>query len=383
MEGWFVRGLALVFLVVCLTGCGDPGGSASAATTAGSPPAGDSPAVENPDEDAIAVRVQAVRSAPLSSIYSTSATLRAEKQASVTSRTRGVIRRLLVEEGDWVAEGAVLARLEDDQQRIEHERAMTTHATKARELERAESLHQQGLLSEETYETVRREAEESRQTSQLMELMLARTTIRAPFAGVIVERHLDAGGNVSDGTPVYEIADLKPLFADVHIPERQIGRLAVGQQVRLIVDDAESSARARIERIAPAVDPSTGTVKVTLTVRQARQLRPGSFVRVGVITDTHEQALVLPRSALVAQGRRWHVYRVNPAGDKVEQLEVALGFEEQDLVEILEVVDGEPLKSGDAVVVVGAAALSDEARVKVMDENEPGPAPDGSSRVAT
>ncbi len=375
----FVCGLALVLLVfVCAAGCGDPAGSANAATTAGS-----ASAAESPDEEAIAVRVRAVTSAPLSSIYSTSATLRAEKQASVTSRTRGVIRRLLVEEGDWVSTGDVLARLEDDQQRIEHERAMTTHATKARELERAESLHQQGLLSEEAYETVRREAEESRQTAQLTELMLARTTIRAPFSGVILQRHLDAGGNVSDGTPVYEIADLKPLFADVHIPERQIGRLEVGQQVRLIVDDEDSSARARIERIAPAVDPSTGTVKVTLTVRQARHLRPGSFVRVGVITDTHEEALVLPRSALVAQGRRWHVYRVNTAGDQVEQLEVALGFEEQDLVEILEVVDGEPLKTGDAVVVVGAAALSDEARVKVMDDDESGPTPDGSSRVAT
>ncbi len=381
MRGRWGCAFTLVLLVVCLAGCGDRGGSASAATTSTSPPPGDGAAAEAPEDDAIAVRVKAVVSAPLSSIYSTSATLRAEKRASVTSRTRGVIRQLLAEEGDWVGAGDVLARLEDDQQRIEHERAMTTHATKARELQRAESLHQQGLLSEESYETVRREAEESRQTAQLMNLMLERTTIRAPFAGVILQRHLDTGGNVTDGTPVYEIADIKPLFADVHIPERQIGRLDVGQQVRLIVDDGESSARARIERIAPAVDPSTGTVKVTLTVRQARRLRPGSFVRVGVITDTHDEALVLPRSALVAQGRRWHVYRVNPAGDQVEQLEVALGFEEQDLVEILEVVDGEPLKTGDPVVVVGAAALSDEARVKVMDENETGPSPDGSSRV--
>ena len=179
----------------------------------------------------------------------------------------------------------------------------------------------------------------------------------------------DPGATVNDGTAVYDIADLSPLYADVQVPERQISQLGPGQTVRLMTDDAAASGVAQIERIAPAVDPTTGTVKVTLAVRRAGALRPGSFVRVGIVTDTHDDALIVPRPALVAEGRRWHIYRVDEVGGSVEQLEVELGFEEGERVEIAGIVAGDgELAAGQQVVVVGASALSDGAVVRVADE---------------
>ena len=238
-------------------------------------------------------------------------------------------------------------------------------------------------MSHEDYETARRELDEAKHAFSRAELELNRTRIRAPFAGKILRRHLDMGATVSDGTAVYDLADLQPLYADVSIPERHVSRLAPGQTVRLTADASGEETLATIERIAPSVDPATGTVKVTLAVKGGARLRPGTFVRANIVIETHTNALVVPRSALVAEGRRWHLFRLDPDGEKVSQLEVKLGFEEGDRVEVGDVIGSdELLASGDQVVVVGAPALTDGAGVQVIDtvaDGEPAEgAPDGA-----
>jgi len=320
------------------------------------------------EEAAIAVRVGEVVREPISSLYSTSATLRADRSATVIARTRGVVERLMVEEGDRVAAGQALAYLEDDEQTIAAARARSTEEKARRDFERLSGLHERGLSSLDEYEASRTEAEDASHALELAELELSRTVIRAPIAGMVVTRHLDVGATVSDGTPVYDLADLDPLYADVNIPERHVTRLRPLQEVRLTADSTGIEASAIIERIAPAVDPATGTVKVTVAVEGDSGLRPGAFVRVDIVTATHTEALVVARSALVAEGRRWHLYRL-AENDVVEQIDVVLGFESGDRVEIDHATDsGGSVSPGDSVVILGAPALSDGAKVRVMDE---------------
>jgi membrane fusion protein (multidrug efflux system) len=276
------------------------------------------------------------------------------------------VERLAVEEGDTVTAGQPLAFLEDDEQAIAAARARTTEEMAAREHERLSGLYERGLVSVDEYEASRRDAEDAVHALELADLELSRTVIRAPIAGTIVTRHLDVGATVSDGTPVYDLADVDPLYADVNIPERHVISLEPGQEVRLTADATEAQATAVIERIAPAVDAATGTVKVTVAVQGRSTLRPGAFVRVDIITDTHEDALVVPRSALVAEGRRWQLYRLQSDNETVEQIEVNIGFESGERVEIAGTVgDGDPVGAGDRVVVLGAPALSDGAKVRV------------------
>jgi len=357
----------LLAVGVCLagiTGCSDSSGSGSSKETTEN--------TEAPAEDGIAVEVGRVTRGSLSALYSTSATLRADRQATVIARTQGVLKKLNVEEGDWVKEGQPLAVLDDDEQRIAFDQATATYETKRRAHERSDSLHEQGLMSDEDFETTRREAVEARHTAELAELTLSRTVIRATFAGRVLNRHLDTGASVNDGTAVYDLADLDPLYADVQVPERQVAELKPGQTVRLLTDDDVSSGEAEIERIAPAVDPSTGTVKVTLAVRRSGGLRPGSFVRVGIVTDTHTDTLLVPRSALVAEGRRWHLFRIKKEDGEqpvAELIEVTRGYEERDHVEILDDADTErSLDQDDLIVVTGASSLSDGSTVEIMGD---------------
>lgn len=370
---------------------------------------------------AIPVAIFQAERRPMSALYSSSATLRAEQQATVKARTRGIVERLAVEEGDQVHAGQPLAWLEDDEQRIALARAVTARDTTRRELERAEELHRQDLLADESYEQTRREAREAEHAAEEAELALSRTVLRAPFAGQVVKRHLDPGAAVSDGTEVYDLADVEPLLAEVNVPERQVAQLAIGQAVRLTADATGDVVEGHIERIAPLVNPQTGTVKVTVTAEPTVGLRPGSFVRVDVVTATKTDALVVPRSALVADGRRWTIFRVRepgeepepeedaeqegaegeaedeadgdpggdpaddeteegtdddeeesePPGEAVARVVVTIGYEEGEYVEI-QGPEGEeaPVDVGARIVVRGAAALTDGARVEVIGQSE-------------
>ncbi len=369
-DAWPLWALLAVAALLA-TGCG--GNSTATASTPAATTASGEQEAKAEEDDAIAVEVGDVVRDTLSQLYTTSATLRADKQATVTARTQGVIRELRVEEGNWVEKGQVLAVLEDDEQRIAFGQASTTYDNKRRVYERAQRLHEQGLMSDEEYETARREAEETRHAAELAELTLSRTQIRATFSGQVMTRHLDVGATVNDGTAVYDLADLSPLYADVQVPERQVDGLEPGTSVRLMTDEGDQAGSAVIERIAPMVDTATGTIKVTVAVRRAEGLRPGSFVRLAMVTEVHADTLVVPRSALVAEGRRWHLFRLSAAdGKTVERIEVSRGFEDSERVEILSQQGGEPLSVGDRVVVLGASSLSDGATIKLMDQEAAG-----------
>lgn len=362
--------LCVAFVAAALASCGGGGTRAQGpgSGTRGNPAPG-----SGGENRAIAVRVAPVQRGTIDSVYSTSATVRADRRATVIARTRGVIRRLLVEEGDRVAEGQALAELENDEQRIAADRARTTKETREREQSRLEDLLEQGLVSEDEYERARRDAIDAAHALDLAELELARTVIRAPFAGIVLMRHLDVGATVADGTAVYDLADLSPLYVDVTIPERHVASLAPGRRVNLTADAGGERIAATIERIAPSVDTATGTVKVTVAVEGAASLRPGAFVRVDIVADTHHEAMIVPRSALVAEGRRWNLFRLAEGGGTVEQVEVELGFEEGDRVEIAGTVGNATLAAGDPVVVAGAPALSDAAAVRVVEGDDPAP----------
>ena len=173
MRFLFVRSSAAlfaIFIAVFITGCG---GEANGHGANGHGKNGDG----EKEEPAIAVRAGEVVREPISSLYSTSATLRADRQATVIARTRGVVRRLAVEEGDRVGAEQPLAYLEDDEQKIAAARARTAEETARRDHERLSGLYDRGLVSVDEYEASRRDAEDSAHALELAELELYRRWI--------------------------------------------------------------------------------------------------------------------------------------------------------------------------------------------------------------
>lgn len=361
---WVGCCLPAVLLALSL-GCGRFGDGQATAESA---------AQETLERRAVVVAVEPVRREPMPRFYSSTATLRAEKRATVTARTQGVIRRLLVEEGDRVESGQALARLDDEEQRVRWERAKKVYESLLVELRRQEKVHGEALISDEALDASRQQAIDAKHAMELARLAFERTVIRSPFSGVILSRHQDPGDLVTEGSPVYDVASVDPLYADVNVPERQIQTLEAGQEVLLEADASGVETEARILRISPQVDPSSGTVKVTLVARTVPGLRPGSFVRAHILTGLRPEALVVPRSSLIADGPHWYLFRLEEGSGRVRRLDLDLGYEDDDRVEVRRVVrSGDDARSpalqvGDLVVTTGAAALTDGAEIVVVED---------------
>jgi len=223
-------------------------------------------------------------------------------------------------------------------------------------------LYEKELVSAEDYERVSAELQGQQAAYDLARLDLEYTSIRAPISGYVSERLIRAGNLVKLHDPVYRITSYDPLLAILHVPEREMSVLHKGLMVSMALDAWPGKEfDGEIIRISPVVDPGTGTFRVTAVIRDGdSMLKPGLFGRVEVLYDLHENVPVIPRSAVITEDERSHVFVVDEAGSAIRR-NVQLGYEREGLVEVLTGVS-----TGEVVVTAGKGSLSDGAQVEVI-----------------
>jgi membrane fusion protein, multidrug efflux system len=146
------------------------------------------------------------------------------------------------------------------------------------------------------------------------------------------------------------------------VPERVIGRIKKGQDAYISSDNIpERSFGAVIKRLSPVVDASSGTLKVTVGVSdQNDELRPGMFVSVHIVTETHRNTLLIPKTAVIYEdGMPFSFFVDNDTLARKVRLEQ--GFSDEEYMEVLASVS-----DTDRVIVVGQNGLKDGARIKVV-----------------
>lgn len=318
---------------------------------------------EEEEQVAIPVEVAPVQRGDILAVYSTTGSLEAERDAEVVAKVEGQIIEILVEEGDRVEAGDILARLDGDQLRLELARARATLEKLEAEYGRNQALHSKGLVTKEAYDTIAYDVRANRADAELSALRLSYTEIRAPIDGVVSERMVKVGNTITANTPTFRVTDLEPLITELFVPEREYRKLAAGQQAQVGVDAlGEKNFSGRIARIAPVIDPATATFKVTVeTTDPAGRLSPGMFARIDIVYDVHPNALQVPRDALVDGVGDKAVFVVG-AQATAERRAVTTGLTNGSRIEIL---DG--LQDGEEVVVVGQSSLRDGGSVNVVN----------------
>jgi len=311
----------------------------------------------------IPVEISLAESGSISAFYSGTATLEAEEESLVVAKTGGIVLEIIAEEGDLVKSGDILARLEDDRPRLEMDRARANMSRLENDYKRNEEVYAKQLVSSEEYERVKFEYEQERANFKLAELELSYTRISTPIDGVVSERMIKVGNLVQENAPVFRVTDFDPLLAVLHVPERELPILQLGQPVNLLVDALMGERfQGEVLRISPVVDPDTGTFKVTAAIRdESKRLKPGMFGRVSIVHDVRDNAVLMPKSALIAQAGESAVFVVEDG--KAHRRLVETGYTDGGKVEILSGLD-----SGAQVVTAGHASLKDGARVEVISE---------------
>ncbi len=313
---------------------------------------------------AIPVKVVKAERQPISVFLMSSANLEALRKVDVVARVSGIVRRIFVEEGTTVRKNRILATLDDTELQLQVQQARARAENSRRLFDRAKDMFHKNLISKEQYDDAKFQYETAASQLEAAQLQLLYAKIRAPISGVVTQRFIELGNQVSVNQKVFTMVDYDTLYARIFIPEKDIPKVHVGQRATVTVEAYPGRVfKGRVKMISPIVDPASGTVKVTVDLlKRGTPLLPGMFATVRIITETHPKALVIPKRALLLESETDRVFVVQDS--VARQRDVKLGFSDGDRVEVLS-----GLTPGEWVVVVGQEGLQNGAQVRMVTES--------------
>lgn len=321
---------------------------------------------ENEEETAaVPVEVGSPVRGDIYAVYSGTAPIEAFAEADVVAKVSGEVREILVEEGDDVVVGQVMARLDGDRLRLELNESSANLRKLQRDYERNVELKEKDLISSGDFDKIRYDMEALEASHNLAKLELDYTQIRAPLDGVVSDRFIRLGNTISVGDPMFRVTSFDPLVAYLYVPEREYRSIAEDQVVGIEIDALQGQRIvAAVTRVSPVVDPGTGTFKVTIEISdEERRIKPGMFGRIYIVYDEHTNVLQVPRSAVLEESSENSVFVVED-GKAIRRF-VRIGYSNSGMVEI---TDG--LTDDDLVVTVGQVGLKDDADVTVINAGE-------------
>jgi membrane fusion protein (multidrug efflux system) len=341
-----VMGVALVLLLAA-SGCSSS--EASQQGAAAGEGGGGQPAMPPMPVDVDTARVRTV-------VDAVRATGRIEAVHAVALRPdeQGRITAILIEEGQAVARGTPLIKIDDAMLRAQAERAEADRDLARQQLERVRSLRDQNASSSADLERAQAAARSAEAALAILRLQTERTTVRAPFAGVIGQRFVSLGDYVTSASRLLTLQTVDPHRAVIEVPERHAVRLRRGQTLEFNVAAQPGRVfRAKVEFIDPVVQPENRTILVKASAPNPdKLLLPGMFIEARLATAQRAGAVVVPEDAVQPLRTANVVWAV--VDGKAARRVVQLGSRSQGVVEIVSGV-----KAGELVVVGGLERMAE------------------------
>ena len=247
------------------------------------------------------VSVAPVALGSVSAYITTNATVESEAQADVLPQTSGRVLKVFKDDGDSVRKGDVLAILENASLDANAKRAQAELAKQEVEVDKLRALYRRGAISKKELSDAEYLLSSAKTSATEATASFGETQLRAPFDGVIAAREIRVGETAGSGARAFQVVDLSRLRVVASLPERDMGKVKLGQKVSLIsAYDAERSANGTVVRLSPVIDATSGTFRVTVNLDAGQEtLRPGQFVEVNIEVERREQVLTVPRNAVV------------------------------------------------------------------------------------
>jgi membrane fusion protein, multidrug efflux system len=337
---------ATALLGSCLRRAPAPESASSARPSGSAPPA-----------PVIPVDVYVVKARPFDTKVMATGTLVAAESVELVSEVSRRLVRIRANEGTPVKKGQVLFELDKKDLAADLRLLAVQHKLAQTNFERQKKLLAEGVTSRQEWETAQNKVDELSAQRSSLGVTLAKTTIRAPFAGTLGLRRVSEGAWVTPSTVLATLQDTSKLKLDFTLPERYAPLLAVDMPFRFsVAAHGAEHFEARVTAIEPVVSQASRSIQVRGIVERAGKLSPGSFATVELPLSTG-QALLVPNLSVVpsVDGRRVFVVK----DGVVRSVKVELGERSAELVQVLS-----GIAPGDQVVTTNLLRMRDGARVR-------------------
>lgn len=305
--------------------------------------------------------VQAVI-APVNDEVTAVGSLQSNESVVIRSEIAGRIATINFQEGKTVNTGDLLFSLDASEYQAQLAQSSVSMKSAEMNFNRAKDLREKSLLSQQEYDDTSAKLEEARAKRDIDKSRLEKTSIRAPFNGVLGVRSVSPGAYIKPGEDLVMLEDVDPIKVEFRIPETYSRQVKPGQHITLRVDAYPGEVfNGEVYVIDTRMDTQTRTMLLRGRIPNAKKnLRPGMFARVALILATRSNALVVPEQALVPFGSDQFVYRV--VDGKAVQTRIEPGRRMDGKVEIKSGVN-----AGDSVITAGQMKLRDGMPVAVLD----------------
>jgi membrane fusion protein (multidrug efflux system) len=289
-------------------------------------------------------------------------------QADVGAKSIGYLDAVLVDRGDLVKKGQLLAIVRPSDLPDQMEAARVAFEQAKANKARAEALAPSGVVSQQELQNADTAYATAQANLQAVSTRLGETRITSPIDGVVSQRRLDPGALVGPNAGTGSIltvqrSDVLRVFVPVN--EKDAPTVRVGQAATAEFDALPGRRYAgKVVRLSPAFDPVTRTVDAEVHLANPGELRPGMYGRGTLVTAVHPGAVVVPVGAVQISDGRYYAFVVQ--GEKVKRVELRIGVDGGNW---FEVVDG--LKAGDEVVTAGTDTLADGAAIRPVRGTDP------------
>lgn len=281
----------------------------------------------------------------------------------VKSEMAGIITGIHFEEGQDIKKGQKLISLNDDELQAQLEKLKYSKKLNEETEFRQRKLLEKEAISREEYDISLTQLNTSEADIKLVEAQLQKTTIEAPFDGVVGLRGVSQGAYVTSSTVITNFYSLDPVKIEFSIPGKYAGEVKTGDKINFSVDAFMEKFEGTVYAIEPQIDPETRTLKIrAYSPNQNRKLLPGQFARIELIMETIDDAMLVPTQAVVPElnGHKVYVSR----GGKVESKKVQIGIRTAENVQI---VEGISLQ--DTVITSGILQMRPGASVSITSVN--------------
>lgn len=290
----------------------------------------------------------------------------------IFSETSGILADVQVSEGQQVSKGQILATIDDGGLGSELARLETQAALAKTTFQRQQRLWDQNIGSEMQYLEAKANYEASQNSVQQLRTQLAKSTIRAPFSGIIDEIITEQGEVVSPGQKqLFRLVSLQNMYVEASIPENYLSQIQQGTEVIIEINSAGTRYTGHIRRISNTINPNNRTFKIEVSVPTKEFLiKPNQIATVRFNDYTNENALIVQERTVQknAQGENL-VYVWEPQTDSTgiaRKVVVQPGYVYQDQLEITE-----GLKPGQTIITEGSRNLRDGQEVRIeTNDNE-------------